>query len=497
MSIFEPYFRALPGCEGLLRAIAAEPDDDTHRLVLADWLDEHGEPERAEFIRLQCRLAEIPDWLAWMLPEEPLRRALQLQVAHRKRWVKGLTWAGFARGMAEEIRLTGSRDNWLGLLTLARKKQPIRRVRADLRPEDWDAFAGEVLGSLRLGELELNLQGPLGADQVTALVNAPHFAALRGLALTYWPMDVAAARVLAEATAPELRDLSLKCGLGDEGISVFARARGFPRLRQLCLAYNGIGGEGAIALATQPTCEGVTHLDLSHNHLGDTGLAALLSSPWLGRVRSLCLRQNGLGTEGVAVLARSPLLANLNHLSLRDNAVGDGAAVLCRSPRSAELECLDLTSTAITSESVQHLAGPPAWTRLGTLLLDHNDINDAALPALTTGLVHIGWLGLTGNWIGPAGMSALTKSANLGGLKRLDLGENPLGAEGAKVIARCAALGELTHLDLHACGIRVEGMLALAESPYLNKLTTLNLMYNRASKAARAAVRGRFPGSGA
>lgn len=34
-----------------LRAILAEPGEDVHRLVAADWLEEHGESERAEFIR--------------------------------------------------------------------------------------------------------------------------------------------------------------------------------------------------------------------------------------------------------------------------------------------------------------------------------------------------------------------------------------------------------------------------------------------------------------
>ena len=41
----------------LLVAIRAAPDDDAPRLVYADWLDEHGQPERAEFIRVQCELA--------------------------------------------------------------------------------------------------------------------------------------------------------------------------------------------------------------------------------------------------------------------------------------------------------------------------------------------------------------------------------------------------------------------------------------------------------
>src|SRR4051812_40296621 len=45
----------------LLAAIRAAPEDDAPRLVYADWLDEHGQPERAEFIRVQCELARTDD----------------------------------------------------------------------------------------------------------------------------------------------------------------------------------------------------------------------------------------------------------------------------------------------------------------------------------------------------------------------------------------------------------------------------------------------------
>lgn len=43
----------------LLQRILEEPADDTVRLVCADYLDEAGQPERAEFIRVQCRVAAI------------------------------------------------------------------------------------------------------------------------------------------------------------------------------------------------------------------------------------------------------------------------------------------------------------------------------------------------------------------------------------------------------------------------------------------------------
>jgi len=41
----------------MLAAIIAHREDDTPRLVMADWLEENGEPARAEFIRVQCELS--------------------------------------------------------------------------------------------------------------------------------------------------------------------------------------------------------------------------------------------------------------------------------------------------------------------------------------------------------------------------------------------------------------------------------------------------------
>ena len=45
--------------QALLRAILADPGDDTVRLAYADWLDEHDQADRAEFIRVQIELAHL------------------------------------------------------------------------------------------------------------------------------------------------------------------------------------------------------------------------------------------------------------------------------------------------------------------------------------------------------------------------------------------------------------------------------------------------------
>jgi uncharacterized protein (TIGR02996 family) len=44
-----------------LRAVIAAPDDDLPRRIYADWLDERGQSERAEFIRVQVELAKYPE----------------------------------------------------------------------------------------------------------------------------------------------------------------------------------------------------------------------------------------------------------------------------------------------------------------------------------------------------------------------------------------------------------------------------------------------------
>src|SRR5437762_6481710 len=57
-----------PGHEPLLNAIRAQPDDDVLRLAYADWLEENDDPERAAFVRVQCRLAALGHGPLWPTP---------------------------------------------------------------------------------------------------------------------------------------------------------------------------------------------------------------------------------------------------------------------------------------------------------------------------------------------------------------------------------------------------------------------------------------------
>lgn len=46
--------------QAFIEAIQENPDDDAPRLVFADWLDEHGAPGKAEFLRLAVAAVRAP-----------------------------------------------------------------------------------------------------------------------------------------------------------------------------------------------------------------------------------------------------------------------------------------------------------------------------------------------------------------------------------------------------------------------------------------------------
>jgi uncharacterized protein (TIGR02996 family) len=49
--------------EGFLQSIHKKPDDAASRLVYADWLEKHGDSVRAEYLRLEQQLSQLPTHL--------------------------------------------------------------------------------------------------------------------------------------------------------------------------------------------------------------------------------------------------------------------------------------------------------------------------------------------------------------------------------------------------------------------------------------------------
>ena len=107
----EPYFQKIRGSEAFLRAIAEEPLEDAHRLAFADWLEEEGHVPRAQFIRLQCRSASLPE--EHVARKQLAQEATPLWANHQSAWIGdlptqgGTTWEAynFRRGMLERISI--------------------------------------------------------------------------------------------------------------------------------------------------------------------------------------------------------------------------------------------------------------------------------------------------------------------------------------------------------------------------------------------------------
>jgi uncharacterized protein (TIGR02996 family) len=135
-----------------LRAISAAPDDNTVRLVYADWLDEQGDL-RAEFVRLQVRLRELP-------PTDPSRPELQareqmLRAGYSAYWLAILdppVWC--AVGNIVDTRPSASGEPPCRGTRLFRPNAKVylatwRHWYALLAPERYDFESVEVVGQHR------------------------------------------------------------------------------------------------------------------------------------------------------------------------------------------------------------------------------------------------------------------------------------------------------------------------------------------------------------
>jgi uncharacterized protein (TIGR02996 family) len=86
-----------------IRAIREQPDDETARLVYADWLDDRSDP-RAEYLRTEAAWATLPTADEQSRPL--FRRVSQLATTLDPKWFAGVSRLGyFARQAWERVRL--------------------------------------------------------------------------------------------------------------------------------------------------------------------------------------------------------------------------------------------------------------------------------------------------------------------------------------------------------------------------------------------------------
>jgi uncharacterized protein (TIGR02996 family) len=224
--------------EAFLEAIREHPDDDAPRLIYADWLEEHGQPERAEFIRVQCERARLPEgsprW--WDLE----CREKQLWETHQAEWFGSLAESvnrSFCRrGFLESIALDAER--FLAEGPSLFRLEPIRN--AELQ------HVRSVLPTLLTSPLLERLSGLylfrfgsefLGLEEIRRLAESPCLTRLTSLRLSDNPLGAEGAAILRQAPFfSQLHSLNLSnCGLGATGVERLVETRQPVVLRELNL----------------------------------------------------------------------------------------------------------------------------------------------------------------------------------------------------------------------------------------------------------------------
>jgi len=344
-------------------AIIENVEDDTPRLVYADWLEENGDPDRAEFIRLQIELAGLEDQdrpigtgkKPGSTPRERLlqKREGELLDLHRREWKSVLP------KRAQEELLCEFRRGFVARMSVS----AARFLRG----------GAALCRATPLEELQLtNHQG-----RTEPLADFPALARVRKLTLHDGLVFDEGAKLLLES--PRLRnltalDLDYRGMIGLPGAQALANSPALARLAVLKLSSNELGSAGARILVESPTLQGLTFLGLSANAIDEAGAMALAAKA-SECLRTLELSSNPLGDAGVAALAGSARLANLSNLCLGRTGVGsDGVRALSRSPHLTGLTFLNLSGNRIGPEGADLLAGSPTLGRLSTLQLMHCEL---------------------------------------------------------------------------------------------------------------------------
>lgn len=358
----------------LFQSILAHPDDDAPRLIYADWLEEHNDTIRAEFIRVQIGLArdecQSPKWRKLVF------RARKL---YNYRWSKPMhgkvIHCEFARGFVDRITIFSKR--------FAETAEKL--------------FEIEPIQVLKLA----NLQAARGNIPVAELARCPSLARLRGLdlslcseapttvadlgaeghlqqlkELTVHPAFFSGKQVLASLQAAQINTLeTLRTGHVNSDYPMFARPEWtafdfaqlakWPGVRTLkTLALHDVAWTPALleAFCAIPFQQLET-LDLTGQHFIHTSHHFFQGS-----------QDSGIGSEGLKMLAHAPHLGTLKELSARGHGITTtGIKALVQAPRMKNLRRLRLSGNPIDLEGIQAFLGDTVFEKMYLLDIDYSD----------------------------------------------------------------------------------------------------------------------------
>jgi uncharacterized protein (TIGR02996 family) len=472
--------------DALFAAVCANPDDDTPRLVLADWLQENGEEKRAALIRSQINLVrrqtvdteagavarffEVMSFddlgdLDWsrVSPEYCELSAVE-KIAEKHHYlptakvdgmprVKGVRFTDADRGILNEIRV----DNPTAFLKKADalfRAAPINSIRFNNLTAE---HAREFVASGHLAMVRhLGFDDPTDADAIRTIGEHPDAAGINWLELDADDTAGAQMAALSKGThfsgVTRLELMSLDAGDdidADRAFSDLVRRPQFRRLRHLASWGNELVDGSCRAIAAAGMTE-LRFLDLSISAIEDAGALAIANAKSLPNLRYLDLSSCDFSGKGASALIVSPKLPKLSVLKL-DYAHMNNLTpqMLAKANRGPTLRVLHLDRGELSARGMAALGKCPAIQGLWFLSLQNTDLDDAAL---------IGF----------------TKHAKLGQLTAFDLSGNKLTESGIEALAAWPGAASLQSIDISGNRPGEAGAKALIASPYFQKLKQLN-----------------------
>jgi|GEM_PF-6382259 len=380
--------------------IVARPDDDTARLVFADWLDEHGEHSRAEFVRLQIEWERAErfsaPWLALIGRMSALVKADPRELDAEP--VSRLAPVPFRRGLTEAVRFTVESafdDRWHWY-----ERTPVRF--AHLVASNEHAALIEALEDGIPVERFAGLEVTAGyaAAHVGDLLSAWHarLAGLRAFGLTNGYFGGNAFNRALSAFAPgQLTALSV-AGVSPNSIPVLPLAQwNWPsNLTWLDLSnvqiHNRLADEVAgckfIRAETVRLSGETHHYPFLELRLRDAGLRRVLEAGTFPAVRRLDVSHQDLGPESLYVLLGHGSALALEELRfagnrLHPNEDEDAHAVVALAMIDAKsLRLLDLSGQQLDAAGVDMLAHSAHLPNLCVLIVRDCGLKPATVRAL-------------------------------------------------------------------------------------------------------------------
>ncbi|MGL4552938.1 MAG: TIGR02996 domain-containing protein, partial [Gemmataceae bacterium] len=455
--------------------IVANIDDDTPRLVYADWLMENGHDDRAEFIRVQIDRARLPWWDA---AQVRLRlREQELLRLHGERWlaelpaVEGATWEGFRRGVVAEVSFA-SFEAMRTNAPACRAVAPVEAVKVRWPRQGETGGSAAPIAELR----ELSLTGRLdGEEEIAWLADSPQLATLRCLTVR---------------------------GVWGDALGTLVGSSHLAGLRTLRMPSNNLGNNGIRALSRATALGSLEELDLTalgaherYHHdpvIRAAGMGTLVGWPGLAKVRSLTLSRNDLTRDGLRALLRSPLAASLKELALRGTRLeGRMMEEFSSAGEGLRLEALDIGENVLKELGVEYLAAAPCLRDLKALRLDRCEVPLAGARLLAKKAAFLGTLrrlDVGHNHFGPAGLTALLERQPPV-LHTLLMRDNDIFDKGAARLAGDPASDRLLEVDLSQNGLTAVGAEALGGAAHLSGLLVLRAADNAISDQAAALLR--------